>query len=180
VVGKENMDSYDEIISKILTTSFTKTDINRRMRLLREYLEQVYFKSEKMDTTKFLISRQATTDDIDVFLNWGDNFFKNFNQENIYKIITRISDVVKKMPVITIYIPYEPVPAEIIKLGRWCRKNITEGVIVDLKTEPTLLRGCALVWKGMYRDYSLRYYMMKKRGEIERVLEEYVKKFYKE
>ncbi len=170
----------DKMIVTILKSSYTKTDIGRRTRLLREYLEKSFFTPEKSEMTKFLISRQATTDDIDTFLGWGEGFFRAFTKENLYSFISAVNSRMKKLPIVTLYIPYEPVPAEIIKLGRWFRGNVSEEVLVDLHTDPSLLGGCSFVYRGVYRDYSLRYYMMKKRAQIEKIITEYVARFYKE
>jgi hypothetical protein len=174
-----NMDTQ-EMITTILKTSYTKNDIGRRLRLLREYMEKCFFTPIQEDMTKFLISQQATTDDIDTFIRWGDEFFKAFSKNTLYKFIIAMSEHMKAMPIVTLYIPYEPVPAEVIKIGKWFRMNVNEGVLMDLHTDPSLLGGCAFVWHGIYRDYSLRYYMLKKREAIERIIEEYVAKFYAE
>lgn len=167
-----------ELMFTIIKTAYTKADIQRRMRLLREYLEQIHFTGERIDLTKFLLSRRAQTDDIDAFLSWGNEFFDTFTKEKAYPILNAISEHMKTLPVISMYIPYEPVPAEINKLGIWVRRNVDEQVLIDLHTDPTLLGGCAFAWQGTYRDYSLRYYMQKKREEIAKVIQEYVARFY--
>jgi F0F1-type ATP synthase delta subunit len=169
----------NSLIQKVIDNTYTKNDIARRTRLLREYLEKTFFTPEMNELTKFLISRQATTDDIDTFLSWGEEFFKTFSQANIYAILSDIDERVKHAPVVVLYIPYDPVPAETIKLGKWFRRHVHDGILVDLHTDPSLLGGCAFVWKGMYRDYSLRYYMLKKREEIHKLIGEYVEKFYR-
>jgi F0F1-type ATP synthase delta subunit len=169
----------DLLIHKVLDSTYTKTDLARRTRLLREYLEKTFFTPETHEMTKFLINQQATTDDIDTFLSWGEDFFRTFTHENTYSIMTAIADRVKVAPIAVLYIPYEPVPAEVIKLGKWFRKQVHQEVLVDLHTDPSLLGGCAFVWKGTYRDYSLRYYMLKRRDEIHKLINEYVQKFYR-
>ena len=166
-------------MTTVLKTCYTRNDISRRLRLLRDYLEQNYFTENRMDMTKFLVMRRATTDDIDAFIGWGDDFFKSFTRKTAYALIDNMTEKVKTLQVASLYIPYEPVPAEINKIGSWFRGNIGPTVILDIHADPTLLGGCAVVWKGTYRDYSLRYYMLKKRQEIVRVIEEYVSSFYK-
>jgi hypothetical protein len=168
----------DQVTQKILSNSYTKGDIARRLRFLRQYLETCFFKPDETDMTKFLLSEHATTDDIDAFISWGKTFFDGFTKENAYKIIEDIEKYIKTMPMISLYIPYEPVPAELVKLGKWFRANVRETILIDMKIDPTLLGGCAFVWQGNYRDYSLRYYMEKKRDEITKLVESYVEKFY--
>jgi hypothetical protein len=170
--------TVEEMTDVIMRTSYNKTDITRRTRLLREYLEQVFYAGADVDMVKTLLAHQATTDDIEVFLAWGDTFFKSFNKDNMYKVIARIEELVKKMPSIPLYIPYIPVPAEAIKIGKWFRRNVGDKILIDLHTDPTLLGGCAFVWQGTYRDYSLRHYMMKRRKQIQEVINDYVKRYY--
>lgn len=168
-----------ELMFTIIRTAYTKADIQRRIRLLREYLEQTHFTEQQdLDLTKFLLSKRAQTDDIDAFLSWGKGFFDTFTKEKAYTLLNVIGEHMKTLPVISMYIPYEPVPAEVNKLGTWVRRNVDEHVLIDLHTDPSLLGGCAFAWKGTYRDYSLRYYMQKKREEITKIIEEYVSRFY--
>jgi F0F1-type ATP synthase delta subunit len=169
----------EKIAKTILSNTFTKADLARRVRLLRQYMETCFYKPEKTEMTKFLINERATTEDINSFITWGDDFFRHFTKENTYKIIEQVEEMLKKMHLISMYIPYEPVPAEVVKLGKWFRGNVGDEVIIDLRTDPTLLGGCAFVFKGIYRDYSLRYYMAKKRDEIAKMISDYVAKFYK-
>lgn len=169
-----------ELTEHVIKSAYTRRDVSRRLRLLREYLEQGFFKGDKPDVTKFLLTRHATTDDIDAFLNWGDAFFGSFDKDSIYKILQTIAENIKKVPAIRLYIPYEPVPAEIIKIGKWFRENVGNRILLDIHTDPSLLGGCAFAWKGIYRDYSLRYYMLKRRDEITKIVSEYVNKFYEE
>ncbi len=172
------MESADLII-KILANTYTKTDLTRRSRLLREFLEKTFFTPDEEEMTKYLISRQATTEDIDAFLTWGKDFFAAFTHENTYKILESLKNQAKSAPVVILYIPYDAVGAEVVKLGRWMRRHVHKDVLLDLHTDPTLLGGCAFVWHGVYRDYSLRYYMLKRREEIHSLIGQYVQKFYK-
>ncbi len=177
-VNKQSRMEVQELKYVVIRTAYTKADIQRRLRLLREYLEQTHFAGEDVELTKFLLSKRAQTDDIDAFLSWGKEFFDAFTKEKAYTLLNVIAEHMKTLPVISMYIPYEPVPAEVNKLGAWIRRNVGELVLIDLHTDPTLLGGCAFAWKGTYRDYSLRYYMQKKRDEITKIIEQYVSRFY--
>lgn len=168
----------EELLTHFLKNTFTKKDISKRLRLLREYFEAGYFTFNESDVTKFLLTKHATTDDINAFISWGDDFYASFTKDTMYDIVNTLTGMVKELPCVVVYIPYEAVPAEVIRLGTWCRSNINEAVVVDLKTDTTLLGGCAFVWKGMYRDYSLRYYMRKRREQITKIINEYVGKYY--
>jgi hypothetical protein len=169
-----------KLTEKLIEKTYTRKDMARRLRFLREYFEGGYFTFSEDDVTKFLVKKRAITDDIEAFMGFGEDFFRTFTKETFYKKIQGIAEAVRKLPVVTVYIPYEPVPAEIVRLGKWFREHIGKTTVLEIKTDATLLGGCAFVFKGTYRDYSLRYYMMKKREEISKVITEYVEKFYKE
>lgn len=168
----------EQLLGYFLTETYTKKDISRRLRFLREYFETGFFTADQTEITKFLLSKHATTDDIHAFMSWGEDFYKAFNKETMYRLLNALSERMKLLPHIVLYIPYEAVPAEVNRLGKWCRQNIGDRVVVDLRTDATLLGGCAFVWKGVYRDYSLRYYMRKKQAEITKIISDYVQKFY--
>lgn len=170
----------DQLFTTILHTAYTRADLQRRIRLLREFLEKSFYSPEATDLTKFLLSKRATTDDIDAFLAWGDSFLDAFNKDNTYKLLNTMSEMIKSIPVISVYIPYEPVPAEVVKLGTWFRRSVGDNILLDIHTDPTLLGGCAFAWKGVYRDYSLRYYMHKRKEEISKIITDYVAKLYKD
>jgi hypothetical protein len=168
----------EELLIQFLADTYTRKDVGRRLRLLREYFEAGYFTADETEITKFLLSKHATTDDINAFMSWKDGFYRSFTKDSLYHTLNGITDRVKKLPNVVLYIPYEAVPAEIIRIGKWFREHVGPMVIVDLRTDSTLLGGCAFVWKGVYRDYSLRYYMRKKQAEITKIISEYVQKFY--
>lgn len=169
----------EEIVKTIVKSTYTTADIQRREMFLRQYLEQAYFVPDaERDVTKFLLAKHAQTDDMKAFVAWGDGFFSQFDKNRMYKMLSEIEEMIKTLPVVGVYVPYECTPAEIIKLGKWFRTNVDKMVIIDVHTDPTLLGGCAFVFNGVYRDYSLRYFMQKYKDTISNIIKAYVAKAY--
>jgi hypothetical protein len=49
-------------------------------------------------------------------------------------------------------------------------------MLLDVRLDPERVGGCAIAWNGIYRDYSLRRYMVEKRADIAQIVSEYAKK----
>ena len=60
-----------------------------------------------------------------------------------------------------VIIPDETIP----ELGQKIRATFGT-VLFELRFDPDLIGGCALVWKGVYKDYSLRAKIAEKHKEI--------------
>jgi hypothetical protein len=164
-----------ELIATIIHTAYTKGDITRRLRMVRGYLEHTYYSTDThLSLEEFLDSKHATPDDIEAINKYGDAFFQSFNKETMYKLVEAMNEKIKALPSVNIYIPYEATMGEVVKMGKWFRKNVDPNMLVELHTDPTLLGGCAFAWQGIYRDYSLRHYMYKRRGEIAKIISKYV------
>ena len=168
----------EKLLSMLLRETYTKSDILRRLRLLREYLEFKYFSSERQtDLSYFLAKHNVPEVDIGVFASFSDEFYASFTKENAYTELTKLSEAVDKQPQIVVLVPYDFGAEEIMRLGRWMRTNIHPQMIIELRNNPTLLGGCAFAYEGYYHDFSLRYYMMKKREEIRAIIAKYADEF---
>lgn len=164
----------DQILSTILPSTFTKAHCYRRLRLWREFLEHKFFKGEpEVKIEDFLREENASQSDLDTLSSLGGKFYHLFTRENIYKILNNLSDNLKKLPVVTVFLPNEPTEREIVNLGKWFRKHLDPYVIMDLRLDPKLHTGCAFVWNGVYHNFSLRFYLDKEKKRVLQIIEEY-------
>lgn len=63
---------------------------------------------------------------------------------------------IEKIPELVIFSAF-PVTDEIfVDLGRKARSLFGKNLFIDLKVDVGLIGGAALVWKGQYKDYSLK------------------------
>lgn len=51
---------------------------------------------------------------------------------------------------------FEPTQNSIEKIHDWVRKNVGEGIILDITFNPTIFAGAIVIFEGEYRDFSLR------------------------
>lgn len=163
-----------ELLTTITKNAYTKSDIQRRLRIFRGYLEHSFYSQENtLSLEDFLDSKQTASDDRSAIVSWGEAFAGAFTKDTMYHLIDMLIERSNDLPEINVYIPYEPVPGEIAKMGSWFRKNVNPAMLVNLHIDPTILGGCAFAWQGIYRDYSLRHYIMKHRDAIVDIIRRY-------
>lgn len=163
-----------KLLSTILKTSYTKPDVLRRLRLYRSFLEHGFYRAGSKKLRDFLTRAKATSADVESITGWGEEFHRCFTKQNAYTLLNLITSAVGEVPTISLYLPYDPPPSEVTKLGQWFRVYVANNVLLDVHSDPGLLGGCAFAWKGYYRDYSLRYWLSQKYQEIEQMLNRYV------
>jgi hypothetical protein len=150
----------DQILNTILDSSYTLHELRERVRILKSYLSKQLFGSD------------TTEDDLDIraqsaWLNGlGEAFFKQFNQNNFSPTFTEIEAKINHLSPLIIYFAFDVTPTELENVGAWLRRNYGPQFIFDHKYDPTLIAGCALVWKGVYRDYSLKTKIEQNQQEI--------------
>jgi len=163
-----------ELLSQLISLSYTKTDITRRLRILREFFEQKYYSSGGRSLEEFLKTAKCTKEDSGMLLSLDSKFYKNFTKSNTYPCLAKLDRLLNKEEVIHVYLPYEPMAEEKEKIGSWFKKNISKNVILDIQVDSSITLGCAFAYKGIYHNFSLKYFMDIKRGEISQLLDKYV------
>ena len=166
-----------ELLHTILNKAYTKSDALRRLHLLREYLEQSLFSTDSnLTLNDFLDQQNSSDEDYYIMTSWKKSLYNSITQENLYKIINAISEEIKSYPTIIIYLPHKPENKDIKKIGSWFHKNISENILIDIKTDEEKIGGCAFVRNGIYFDYSLHHYIQKNRESILNLINEYATK----
>lgn len=164
----------DTLSATILNNTYTKKDLQRRLRLLRQYLEsKEYKKGSKMTLSTFLKTKETSEDDLQAMKSWGSSFWKKFNKKNLYSLLKKLKEEFEEVDVITVFSPIELDAAAREKMGNWFKKNISDNILIDLRYDPTLSIGCALVHHGRWGDFSLGYFLRDKRNDIMKIIEAY-------
>ena len=164
-----------EQIHEILESTYTKDNLHRKVVLLEEFFQNYYFKEEISGGIKdrlkdFLIDENLGEYLRSSLLSLSDEFYGAFAADNFRVILDRIKEEENNRAHITIYVATLLPPIEVEKLGRYARENIAPGVFIDLQVDGSVVGGCSFVWNGVHHDYSLAYYMDKKRTEIRALL----------
>jgi len=166
----------NELTQAIMKGSFDKGTIIRRIGVARQYLEQVYFTPNKQPFGDWAPKAGIKPEDIDVLTALDGPFWDSFTRETMYKTIDEMRESIGKLPTIGLYVPHRPNAADELKYGEWLRTNINPELVLDVHVDDGVVGGCAITADGMWRDYSVRYFMRKRRDDIIGILTNYVEK----
>lgn len=149
----------DQILETILQNTYTLTSLKHRFKILKSYLEKTLFGGEKVQT----LSKEES----DWLKTLPDSFYQQFNKDNAYSVFTGLENKINQLTPLTIYLPFttdEEVASQIGSSARTTLQN--PHLLLDRKHDPLLIAGCALSWKGIYKDYSLRARIEEKKSEV--------------
>lgn len=139
-----------ELLNKILIGTYTMTDALRRIRGVRQFILNQLFASK---ISEFNAENSA---DAAWLSGLGADFYKEFTQSNVYSRVDNIEAELKKISPLVLYLPFEIPGGEIVRVGMKLRGSFGPNFLLEFRIDPNLIAGCALVWKNIYRDYSLR------------------------
>ena len=161
----------EKLLETILKTSYSKVEIYRRIRLWRSFLESEFFgKGKKSSLSEFLKKEAADPEDAKVMDDWGDGFFDTFTKDNAYEITDALTEAIKNLPLVNLYVPFEPGQKDIEAYGVWFRANVDQYMILEVHLDASVFGGCAFSIDGRYYDYSLRHRLETKTNQIHDIL----------
>ena len=150
----------DDILALILKDTYSLTQFKHRMRLLKSNLLRAFFGGQTENLS-------PSTQDSNWLKSLPESFYQKFNQENVYKIFSDLEKMSTGLPILTMYLTFEPDDVTLNQLGILTRKTFDSiSLLLDIKIDPNLIAGTALSWKGVYKDYSLKAKIEEKRNEI--------------
>jgi hypothetical protein len=163
-----------ELMHGLMKGTFDRGTIIRRIGVARQYLEQVYFTPSRESFGDWAPKAGVQFDDVDVLAELDGPFWDSFARETMYQILENMRVAIGKLPSIGLYVPHKPEPADALGYGEWLRKNVNPNLVMDVHVDDGTVGGCAIAADGMWRDYSVRYFMRKKRVDIINLLTSYV------
>lgn len=149
----------NNILDIILNTTFTQAQLKKRVRLLKSYLLNILFKGSSQ-------TNDLSVEDIRWIKSLPDSLMQQFNKDNVYSIFENLEKQINELKPLTLYLAFEADEKTLQSIGTFARKTFNKTLILDIKVDPSLISGAALVWKGIYKDYSLKSKLAEKRVEI--------------
>ncbi len=146
----------NQILSGILKDSFYLPDVRTRLMLLKQVLEEKFFHGPPPDASRYTPDALAIPEGI--------------NKDNAGQIMQTLEKDLQQIEPLIVFVATQMPPAEIAKLGKWIRANFPQVLIFNIKLNPNLISGCALSYKGIYKDFSLLSAMENKKEEIRQTL----------
>lgn len=156
------------LLKTFLSQTYSLQQARRRLRLLKNVLESKLFKSG--DTSGMEINPA----DKDWLNSSGEDFFKQFHNQDVYQLLSQLEQAVIAIPPLTIFIAFDLPEEEVTRLGIWLRQN-SSIQLFEIKLNPDLIAGCALSLKGVYKDYSLKDKIDQNKAAILESLKSYIK-----
>lgn len=165
-------------LNEIVDNTYTKNDFYKRILLLKEFFEYFFFSEHeqfplKNMLKKFLIEHKKQEEQINSMYSLSDSFYEEFTKNNFGAILNDLQKYILELPLITMYVPIVLPLKEVEKLGKWMRSNVAKDIFIDLKIDRESVGGCAFVWKGVYHDFSLKYFLNNKQEDIVTILRNY-------
>lgn len=146
------------LLTAILKDTYTLAQLKYRVSLLKNYLLQNLFGSQQ--------KLEFGVKDANWLKSLPPDFYQNFNKDNVYRLLADIEKQKEGLKNLTIYLTFEPDDFTLNQIGAYARKSFGEQILLDVKYDPNLIAGCSLVWKGVYKDYSLKAQLKEKQSEI--------------
>lgn len=142
----------DELWEKFLIDTYTKEQALRRSLLLKEDLNHRFFSSSQTITN----TNTEDQSDLQWLKNMTQNYDQLFNKDNFLSKLLKLEKELAGLTVLTLFLPFTLPVEELPSLGQLVRKKFHPQLLLDIKYDPSLIGGCALAWKGVYKDYSLK------------------------
>ena len=79
--------------------------------------------------------------------------------------MSELESTIDQIKTLSIYLAFEPDSNSLILIGKYIRKNfpiaqkstsIKLPLLLDIKYDRSLIAGTALVWNGIYKDFSVK------------------------
>lgn len=137
------------LLEKILENTYTLDMLKKRVKALRHKVNIELFNLK--------VDPKREDHEYDAWINsLGKDFAKVFTRDDFQQAFEELDKQVSELQPLVIYFSYDPGPSQIILIGGWLRQNLGKNFVFDIKLDYSLIGGCAFVWKGIYKDYSVR------------------------
>jgi F0F1-type ATP synthase delta subunit len=156
------------LIDPIIYLSITTNQAIRRIRVVKAFVNFILFENKDQkdfdrslvefaqDREKRKLADSHLQEDILFIRSLGIQYFSQFTAKNIGDIFSEVDKRVDEGKIITLYIPFNIPEDELAKLGGWFKSNLGNTTLLDISYDPNIIGGCAISYKGVYKDYSLR------------------------
>ncbi len=148
----------NDILNTILKDTYTLTQLKHRLNILKSHLLNSFFGNQ--------IEENLPPPDLNWLKSLPTPIYQQFNKDNVYQIFTDLENKINQFQPLIIYLTFEPDDSVLSQIGTFARKTFKGLLLLDTKFDPNLIAGAALVWKGVYKDYSLRAKIEERKAEM--------------
>ena len=169
------MPTTDLSLEHILANTYTTSDAYKRLLVLEDVLQHSLFEkgAGTAGVQELLKERSAMSGDhgaTKAVAAWNADFLSRFKKESLNADMQTLKNAVEQLPKLIVYAPVVFDAAQIQMIGTWCRKNIDPKLLLDMRIDPEAGGGCMFVWRDTLHDFSLRYFLKKRRAEFAKIM----------
>lgn len=163
----------EDLLNVILRDTFIKNQAERRVVALKNYLLSGMFKTGKTEAAP----KTATDNpEIQVWLSKLDKkVLEAITAQNVYAVLDKTEADLKAIEPLVLYLPYELPPDEVAAIGARLRSDYGPKFLMEITIDPNLIAGCAISYKGIYKDYSVKQRIVDNKQAILETFRRYVK-----
>jgi hypothetical protein len=92
-------------------------------------------------------------ENLKMFLGSGEAFPQS--TESLRRSLIELREKVKNCERVQISVSFGPTAGFEQKLKTWVLNNLKDDLVIEIKTDPDVVSGLTLTYKGIYKDYSL-------------------------
>jgi hypothetical protein len=104
--------------------------------------------------------------DLQFIESLGFKYLDSFNQSNLNGLFKETEKEIYQTKTLTLFIPFEIPHNEIDHLSSWTKQNFGQDTLLEFKFNPDLIGGCAISYKGVYKDFSIQKKIKEHQKEI--------------
>jgi hypothetical protein len=158
----------------MLHNTYTTDDLVERLALMRKYYGQRLFSGAANASLHDALKSECSTHTIEALTTWETRFTtEGISPLVVYEALDAVEEDLAGIPAVTFYVPIHFGPEHIERFGRWFRENVQPNILLTVRTDPRMVGGCGVIWKGTYYDLSLRYYVTARRNDIVKMFDKY-------
>lgn len=88
----------------------------------------------------------------------SDKLLLGFEKEggDRQRYLKELKERLENLKTLGLTLAFEPTEASLDKFSSFIKKNLGEDVVLDISLDKSILGGAIIVWKGRWRDFSLR------------------------
>lgn len=138
-----------EILNIILANTYTLISLKKRFRILKEYLEKEIFGGD--------IKLELSVEDQTWLNSLPRSLLTPPDQKTFSATMEQLGKLIGDIEPLVVYVAFDMPGDELASLTQYIRKMLNSPLyLLDVKKDPNLIAGAAFVYKGVYKDYSLK------------------------
>jgi F0F1-type ATP synthase delta subunit len=167
-----------QFLNEVLKDTFTLESFKKRVSILKLILEKKIFKSKDESENQQLpeTGKSSLKRDGEWAKNFDEKILGQVNADNFQELFKVINQFISDTTPLTIYFVFTADEDQVKEIGEWLRKSLNKpNLIFDVKVDPGLIGGCAIAYKGVYKDYSLKAKISQNKEKLMEEFRKYLK-----